>query len=104
FPWARWRNNDLWNLLPATGRVNLSKSDRLPSAETLSTARDRMIDWWNQAWIDGPREEQFLMEAIYSLPGLTRDRPSLDEIHQAARHQRARLRQDQQIAEWSVGM
>jgi len=104
FPWARWRNNDLWNLLPATEKVNLSKSDRLPSAETLTTARDRMIDWWNQAWIDGPREEQFLMEAIYSLPGLTRDRPSLDEIHQAARHQRARLRQDQQIAEWSVGM
>ena len=21
FPWARWRNNDLWNLLPARGRI-----------------------------------------------------------------------------------
>ena len=29
FPWARWRNNDLWNLLPARGNINLSKSDRL---------------------------------------------------------------------------
>ena len=25
FPWARWRNNDLWNLLPARGNINLSK-------------------------------------------------------------------------------
>lgn len=102
FPWARWRNNDLWNLLPATEKVNLSKSDRLPSAETLMGARDRMIDWWSRAWLDGPRMEQFFMEAAYSLPGLTGDQPSLEEIHQAARHQRARLRQDQQIAEWPL--
>ncbi len=100
FPWARWRNNDLWNLLPATEKVNLSKSDRLPTAETLTEARDRMIDWWSRAWLDGPRMEQFFMEAAYSLPGLTEDKPALEEIHQAARHQRARLRQDQQIAEW----
>ncbi len=100
FPWARWRNNDLWNLLPATEQVNLRKSDRLPSAETLMEARNRMIDWWSEAWVENPREEQFFMEAIYSLPGLTADKPSLEEIHQATRHQRARLRQDQQIAEW----
>lgn len=102
FPWARWRNNDLWNLLPATEKVNLSKSDRLPSAETLTEARDRMIDWWSRAWLDGPRMEQFFMEAAYSLPGLSGDKPPLEEIHQAARHQRARLRQDQQIAEWTL--
>ena len=100
FPWARWRNNDLWNLLPASGKVNLSKGDKLPSAETLASARERMSDWWSRAWLDGPRAEQFFMEAVYSLPGLNRDRPSLKDIHQAARHQRARLRQDQQIAEW----
>ena len=102
FPWARWPNNDLWNLLPATQHVNLSKSDRLPSAETLAEARGRMVDWWSRAWIDDPREEQFFMEAVYSLPGLSEDQPSLKDIHQAARHQRARLRQDQQIAEWSL--
>ena len=102
FPWARWRNNDLWNLLPATEKMNLSKSDRLPSAETLMGARDRMIDWWSRAWIDSPRKEQFFMEAIYALPGLNQERPALEDIHQAARHQRARLRQDQQIAEWAL--
>ena len=100
FPWARWRNNDLWNLLPATASVNNQKSDKLPSAETLAEARGRIVDWWSHAWLDSPREEQFFMEAIYSLPGLARGRPSLEEIHLAARHQRARLRQDQQIAEW----
>ena len=101
FPWARWRNNDLWNLLPATDATNLNKRDRLPSAELLSQARDRMLDWWSHAWVGSARDEQFFMEAAYSLPGLTTDRPGLDEIHQAARHQRARLRQDQQIPEWS---
>ncbi len=102
FPWARWRNNDLWNLLPANEKVNSSKSDKLPCAETLMGARDRMIDWWSRAWMGSSREEQFFMEAIYSLPGLSHDRPALQEIHQAARHQRARLRQDQQIAEWTL--
>lgn len=102
FPWARWRNNDLWNLLPSTPSVNLKKSDRLPSAETLAEARDRIIDWWSRAWTGTDREEQFIMEAIYSLPGLGNDRPALEEIHLAARHQRARLFQDQQIAEWTL--
>ena len=72
FPWARWRNNDLWNLLPATEQVNLRKSDRLPSAETLMGARNRMIDWWSEAWVENPSEEQFFMEAIYSLAWLDR--------------------------------
>ena len=26
FPWARSRNNDQWNLLPAGGNINLSKN------------------------------------------------------------------------------
>lgn len=101
FPWVRWRNNDLWNLLPSTPSVNREKSDRLPSAESLTDARERMIDWWSRAWTGTDREEQFIMEAIYSLPGLGNDRPALEDIHLAARHQRARLYQDQQIAEWT---
>ena len=50
FPWARWRNNDLWNLLPARGNINLSKSDRLRSSGTMTGARARMLDWWQSAW------------------------------------------------------
>ena len=102
FPWARWYNNDLWNLLPATKSINSSKLDKLPSSLAMSDARSRIIDWWTEAWEHSERSEQFFMEAEYSLPGLSGDRPSLDDIYQATLHQRARLKQDQQLVEWSV--
>lgn len=100
FPWSRWPNNDLWNLLPTKAKVNQNKSDRLPTAEILEDAHERIVDWWRKAWIDTPKEEQFFLEAGYSLPGLSSERPSLDEIHTATHHQRRRLKQDQQIPEW----
>ena len=100
FPWSRWPNNDLWNLLPTSADINSQKRDRLPAAETLGKARGRILRWWENAWMDTHREEQFLMEASYSLPGLINERPSLEEIHAATQHQRVRLKQDQQIPEW----
>ena len=100
FPWSRWPNNDFWNLLPTSKKVNGQKSDRLPAAETLNDAQNRMVDWWNSAWIGTPNEEQFFMEASYSLPGLSSEMQSLNEVFHAIRHQRVRLKQDQQIPEW----
>lgn len=100
FPWARWRNNDLWNLLPARGTINLSKSDRLPSSSAMADARDRMLEWWENAWVQSSQKDRFFMEARYSLPGLDVDTPGLEDIFTAAQHQRARLKQDQQLIEW----
>ena len=100
FPWARWRNNDLWNLLPAHGTINLRKSDRLPSSSAMADARDRMLEWWANAWVHSPQEDRFFMEARCSLPGLDVDTPGLEDIFTAAQHQRARLKQDQQLIEW----
>ncbi len=100
FPWARWRNNDLWNLLPAHDKINLRKRDRLPSSSAMADARNRMLEWWRHAWVQSPEEERFFMEARYSLPGLDVDTPGLEDIFTAAQHQRARLKQDQQLIEW----
>ena len=100
FPWARWPNNDLWNLLPASGDTNLKKGDRLPTSRTMADARRRMQEWWDRAWIGSSRDAQFYMEAQYSLPGITGSHPTLDDIFNAALHQRARLKQDQQLVEW----
>lgn len=102
FPWARWYNNDLWNLLPTKVNINRSKLDKLPSSLAMSDARTRIIYWWSEAWEHSAQSERFFMEAGYSLPGLSGDRPSLDEIYQATLHQRARLKQDQQLVEWSA--
>ena len=100
FPWSRWPNNDLWNLLPASANINSQKRDRLPAAETLEGAKVRIVYWWENAWLDTPREEQFFLEASYALPGLSDEKPSLEGIHEATQHQRVRLKQDQQIPEW----
>ena len=100
FPWSRWPNNDLWNLLPTRADINAQKRDRLPAAETLAEAQERMVRWWDSAWIDTPREEQFFIEASYALPGLSDRQPSPHAIHEATQHQRVRLKQDQQIPEW----
>lgn len=102
FPWARWPNNDLWNLLPASGDTNLKKGDRLPTSRTMADARRRMQEWWERAWVGSRRDAQFYMEAQYSLPGISGSSPTMDDIFRAALHQRARLKQDQQLVEWQV--
>jgi SAM-dependent methyltransferase len=103
FPWARWLNNDLWNLLPASSAINSSKSDKLPSAAAMTDARDRIIDWWQHAYVDSPLREKFLLEAGSSLPKLVDGEPGLEDIYSAMLHQRARLKSDQQLVEWAFG-
>lgn len=51
-PFARWPNNDLWNLLPTDSTVNNQKSDRLPTEQKLKQAKERMQHWWQTAWLD----------------------------------------------------
>ena len=103
FPWARWLNNDLWNLLPASATVNSSKGDKLPSAYAMSDAHNRIIEWWQHAYVDSPLKQKFLLEAGSSLPKLADGEPELEDIYSAVLHQRARLKSDQQLVEWSAG-
>ena len=63
-----------------------------------------MLGWWEHAWVGSHQKAQFLMEARYSLPGIFDGSPSLDDIFLAALHQRARLKQDQQLVEWQASL
>ena len=65
----------------------------------MSSAHGRILDWWDQAWLSSPHRERFLLEATVSLPTLV-ERPAPADIYQAMLHQRARLKADQQLAEW----
>jgi hypothetical protein len=103
FPWARWLNNDLWNLLPASSIANASKGDKLPSAFAMADAKTRIKGWWQHAYVDSALREKFLMEAGSSLPNLRGGDPGINEIYTAMLYQRARLKSDQQLVEWSVG-
>lgn len=100
FPWARWLNNDLWNLLPATADANLSKGDKLPSAPLMAEARSRILRWWQYAYVQSALKEQFFLEAGSSLPGLAPGETALADIYNSLLHQRARLKADQQLVEW----
>jgi hypothetical protein len=105
FPWAAWPCSDLWNLLPSDRNVNQRlKRNRLPSAATLSRAEDRIIDWWQHAYLDNIETslpEQFLTEARASLPTFLSSEPT--DVFAAVTLQRIRLRHDQQVPEWDGG-
>lgn len=109
FPWSAWPCGDLWNLLPAHREVNQRlKRDRLPSASTLAGAEDRIVDWWQTAYLgagDGWLPVRFGHEARASLPGLrseVRDAAEPQRVFAAVGLQRLRLRHDQQVPEWTA--
>lgn len=101
FPWSRWPNNDLWNLLPTAATVNRSKSDRLPTVAAFEQARPQLLDWWGQAYLAAPLKERFLDEVTLALPCLDAGIAHAPEtIYTAMLAQRARIKRDQQLPDW----
>ena len=47
-PFALWRNNDLWNLLPVACAINNQKSDLLPSLSLVRSRKDCFVHYWTQ--------------------------------------------------------
>ncbi|NRA59800.1 MAG: methyltransferase domain-containing protein [Psychrobium sp.] len=103
FPFARWPNNDLWNLLPTDAKTNLAKSDRLPTEQRMNNAKEPISQWWQTAWLDNTNAQvsrQFFAQANIALPGLNTDNTSIDDLFDALALQRGRLREMQQLREW----
>ena len=102
FPWSRWLNNDLWNLMPATEKANSTKGNKLPSAGLLLQSQKPITDWWQQAYVDDDSfNPTFFIEAQSALPLLDENTVSLETVFDAMQHQRARLKANQQLAEWN---
>jgi SAM-dependent methyltransferase len=100
-PWSAWPCGDLWNLLPAAPRVNQHlKRDRLPSASALAGARQSIMAWWEEAWLqDQALQIRFQRETAAALP--ISQGASIEDVFAALEWRRLRLRQDQQVPEWS---
>ena len=64
-PFSLWFNNDLWNLLPASRRVNSAKSDKLVARTTLAKSKDLIIHYWEAARRE--QAERFDIETRRSL-------------------------------------
>ena len=101
FPWSRWRNNDLWNLMPASNRINAEKGDKLPSAETVLDSKPRIVSWWEHAYAGSDLEGQFYTEAEAALPLAEDESRTLETVFSAMLLQRMKLRVNQQLAEWN---
>lgn len=66
-PFAIWKNNDLWNLLPSTPSVNGNKKDKIPSPEMIERSGERIITYWHT--IASAQSDRFLREIQVSLLG-----------------------------------
>uniref|UniRef100_UPI00260131A3 hypothetical protein n=1 Tax=Sphingomonas sp. TaxID=28214 RepID=UPI00260131A3 len=99
--WSVWPCGDLWNLMPAHTRVNQhEKRDRLPSATAMANARDRIIGWWDAAYMDDEAlRPRFLREAAAALP--LSDSKNGTAVYDALDWRRLRLWQDQQVPLWT---
>ena len=47
-PYCLWRNNALWNLMPAAQTVNRTKSDKIPAREILIRRRGVIAGYWTE--------------------------------------------------------
>lgn len=99
-PWSVWPCGDLWNLMPAQPKINRhDKRDRLPSAAAMASARAAIIRWWEIAYLeDEALHPRFMREASAALPVNGCDASA---VYDALDWRRLRLRQDQQVPEWT---
>jgi hypothetical protein len=46
-PFTVWKNNDLWNLLPAKATINNGKRDKIPTPEQLTKSKELIFHYWD---------------------------------------------------------
>jgi HNH endonuclease len=66
-PFAIWKNNDLWNLLPATPSINNNKRDKIPSLSLIDKQKNLIIYYWEL--VRSNYMEQFDRELFVALTG-----------------------------------
>lgn len=66
-PFTVWKNNDLWNLLPAKPSVNNKKRDRIPTPELIEKQKDLILSYWHL--IQQNQNDRFQREMQMALLG-----------------------------------
>lgn len=88
---------------PPDPRINLKKSSKLSSDETLAKSQDQILTWWHAAFeTDDALWERFTNEAGAALPQVKSSTKVLtpEDIFDGLMLQRATLKRDQQLGEW----
>jgi hypothetical protein len=101
FPFAAWPCGDAWNLMPSARHINIQKSNRLVTQAALERASERIIDWWEGAFLDDSQgaRARFFLEAGQTLPLLVSG-PGTSDIIDAMKMHRIRLSKDQGLRAW----
>lgn len=76
-PFSAWKNNDLWNLLPAQPFVNNQKRDKIPSPILLLKQKELIIHYWNL--LEQFQQIRFRREIQISLLGINIDQSNWQE-------------------------
>ena len=101
-PFAAWPCDDLWNLMPASRKVNLRKRDRLPSAAAIDESADRILSWWEHAYVARDAySRRFTLEAGASLPIAADPDADLPTILNGLQARRLTIRANHAISEWA---
>ena len=66
-PFSVWKNNNLWNLLPALESINGKKRDRIPSPAFIDKRSDAIVTHWDSMFEVYPR--RFSREINLALTG-----------------------------------
>jgi hypothetical protein len=67
-PFTIWKNNDLWNLLPARPDLNNQKRDKIPSPALIEGRRELICHYWDL--INHNKSQRFQKELQIALLGL----------------------------------
>lgn len=100
FPFIHWPNNDLWNLMPTSQNINRSKSDKIISSKTFFNAKERIFNWWDDAY-KTTHLNRFEMEAKFSFPLFQNDEDLFKQVYLGIQNQRTKLLRDQGLSEFS---
>ena len=105
FPFSAWPCDDLWNLLASHRHINQKdKREKLPSRDRLQAARERILEWWQAAYVkDSNLHNQFFTEASASLRILSSLNQDLESVFDSLTLQQTHLKFNQQIPEWKLG-
>ncbi|GAB1370197.1 hypothetical protein MASR1M45_02560 [Candidatus Kapaibacterium sp.] len=68
-PFSIWKNNDLWNLLPALPTINNQKKDKIPSPDLIEKQKDLILHYWGI--INNYQQDRFVQEMKLSLLGFS---------------------------------
>ena len=79
-PFSIWRNNDLWNLLPASKKINNEKRDKIVTAKTIYARQDSIISYWRHYEQSFPERFHMQINRALGASGSDWEKVSIDGL------------------------